>query len=598
MDTSRLLKPWVLFAGFVLIIAVLYWAQAILVPLAVAVLLTFILTPAVTSIQRWAGRGPAVGIVALLTFALLGSGAWVVARQLGEFAEALPGYRDNIRQKIADVRGVSRGGAVEKVQETLDDISSEMGKAERTGKPSQPIVVESQQVASLWGFPAWIGPLIEPLSTAGLVIVMVIFMLLDREDLRDRLIGLVGHGHVTSTTKAFDEAARRVSRYLLMQTIVNATYGVGVAVGLYFIGVPYYLLWAFLGAILRFIPYVGPIAAAGAPILVSLAALPGWTQPLAVIGLFIVLELFTNFVLETYLYAGAAGVSQVALIVAVAFWTWLWGPVGLLLATPLTVCFVVLGKHVPGLEFVAMLMADTPALTPEFRYYQRLLARDQSEAAEIIEEHLNGSEGPSAFDALLLPALNYAERDRLKGRLTAEEEAAIVDLTRDLVADTEALMNARREGNAADRVPGEADAVRVPILGYGGNSDADLLALRMLEIEARDVPVAFDFASARALVSEVVARVRERQYLAICIADLPPSPPSRTRYLVRKLRAAVPDLKIVVGRWAPAELRDEDVTPIRDAGADFIGTSLQETRDHLRQLAQQLRPKLPTVASV
>ena len=267
------------------------------------------------------------------------------------------------------------------------------------------------------------------------MLAMVIFMLLERRDLRDRLIGLFGHGRLTVTTKAFDEAGTRVSRQLLMQSLVNLVYGIAAGIGLYFLGVPYALVWASLGAVLRFIPYVGPVLGAGAPILVSLAALDGWARPLWVMGLFVVLELFTNLVLETVLYAGAAGVSQVALLVSLAFWTWLWGPLGLLMGTPLTVCLVVLGKHVPGLEFVGMLMADTPALAPEYGYYQRLLARDQSEAADLIERHIKTQSPRSVYDALLLPALNYAERDRLEQRLSLDEETAVIDATRELLSD-------------------------------------------------------------------------------------------------------------------------------------------------------------------
>ena len=278
-------------------------------------------------------------------------------------------------------------------------------------------MVTSEPVADFTGF-SWLGPIVGPVGTAGLVLAMVIFMLLERRDLRDRLIGLFGHGQLTVTTKAFDEAGTRVSRQLLMQSLVNLVYGIAAGIGLYVLDVPYPLVWAALGAALRFIPYVGPVIGAGAPILVSLAALPGWTGPLWVVGLFVVLELFTNLVLETVLYAGAAGVSQVALLVSVAFWTWLWGPLGLLMATPLTVCLVVLGKHVPGLEFVGTLMADTPALAPEYGYYQRLLARDQSEAADLIEQYIKTEAPRSVYDALLLPALNYAERDRLEQRLS------------------------------------------------------------------------------------------------------------------------------------------------------------------------------------
>ena len=249
-----------------------------------------------------------------------------------------------------------------------------------------------------------------------------------------------------------------------MQSLVNFTYGAGVWVGLYFIGVPYALVWAILAAALRFIPYVGPIIGAGAPILIGLAALPGWTRPLSVMGLFLALELFTNLVLETVLYAGAAGVSQVALLIAVAFWTWLWGPMGLLMATPLTVCLVVLGKHVPGLEFLATLMADEPALAPDVTYYQRLLARDQSEAADLIDRYVRTQDPTTVYDALLLPALCYAERDRLEGRLVPDEETLIVEGTRELLADAAAFSRTARPVLPPAAAAGDAslpEAVRI-----------------------------------------------------------------------------------------------------------------------------------------
>jgi hypothetical protein len=222
------------------------------------------------------------------------------------------------------------------------------------------------------------------------------------------------------------------------------------------------------------------VIGAGAPILVSLAALPGWSSPLWVVGLFVVLELFTNLVLETVLYAGAAGVSQVALLVSLAFWTWLWGPLGLLMATPLTVCLVVLGKHVPGLEFVGMLMADTPALAPEFSYYQLLLARDQSEAADLIEQHIKTQAPLSVYDALLLPALNYAERDRLEQRLSVDEETAVIDATRELLSDAaELIRRLQPEPPAPDdqALPGLREPLRV--MGLAINGVADEMALEM-----------------------------------------------------------------------------------------------------------------------
>ena len=417
-DPSHNVKPWLTFAGCVLVIAVLYWAQAVLVPIALAILITFVLTPPVSWLERWIGRVPAVLAAVTLVFTILGLAGWGLARQLDYLADDLPLYRVNILSKIADVRGAGKGGSVEKLQETIEDIKTDIGQSERPrGRASRPVVITSEAVAGS-SILSWLGPVVGPLGTAALVVAMVIFMLLERRDLRDRLIGLFGHGQLTITTKAFDEAGSRVSRQLLMQSLVNLLYGIAAGLGLYLLGVPYALLWASLGAVLRFVPYVGPVLGAGAPILVSLAALEGWARPLWVMGLFVVLELFTNLVLETMLYAGAAGVSQVALLVSLAFWTWLWGPLGLLMGTPLTVCLVVLGKHVPGLEFVGMMMADAPALAPEYGYYQRLLARDQSEAADLIERHIKTQAPRSVYDALLLPALNYAERDRLEHRLS------------------------------------------------------------------------------------------------------------------------------------------------------------------------------------
>src|SRR6185503_16101181 len=398
-DTSRSLKPWVIFAGCVLVVVVLYSAQAVLVPIALAVLLTFVLTPPVTWLQRWLGRVPAVLAAVTLVFIVLGLAGWGLARQIDHLADDLPTYRANILAKIADVRGVGKGGSVEKLQETIEGIKTDLGQSSApTGRTSRAVMVTSEPVTGFSGF-TWLGPIVGPIGTAGLVLAMMIFMLLERRDLRDRLIGLFGHGRLTITTKALDEAGTRVSRQLLMQSLVNLVYGIAAGVWLYVLGVPYPFVWAALGAALRFIPYLGPVIGAGAPILVSLAALQGWAGPLGVAGMFVVLELFTNLVLETVLYAGAAGVSQVALLVSVAFWTWLWGPLGLLLATPLTVCLVVLGKHVPGLEFVGMLMADTPALAPEYGYYQRLLAHDQSEAADLIERHVKTEAPRSVYDA-------------------------------------------------------------------------------------------------------------------------------------------------------------------------------------------------------
>ncbi len=597
-DTSHILKPWVIFAGCVLVIVVLYWAQAVLVPIALAVLLTFVLTPPVTWLQRWLGRVPAVLAAVTLVFIVLGLAGWGLARQMNHLADDLPTYRVNILAKIADVRGVGKGGSVEKLQETIEGIKTDLGQSSApTGRASRAVVFTSEPVTGFSGF-SWLGPIVGPVGTAGLVLAMVIFMLLERRDLRDRLIGLFGLGQLTLTTKAFDEAGTRVSRQLLMQSLVNLVYGIAAGLGLYLLGVPYPLVWATLGAALRFIPYVGPVIGAGAPILVSLAALPGWAGPLWVVGLFIVLELFTNLVLETVLYAGAAGVSQVALLVSVAFWTWLWGPLGLLMATPLTVCLVVLGKHVPGLEFVGMLMADTPALAPEYGYYQRLLAHDQSEAADLIERHVKTEAPRSVYDALLLPALNYAERDRLEQRLSLDEETAVIDATRELLFDAaESIRRLQPEPSAPDpALPAPREPLRV--MGLATNGTADELALQMLGHVLDDLPIVVEITKGRMLASELVTLVQAQGVSVICFADLPPSPPSKTRYLVKKLHAAMPEVRILVGRWAPQALADDSTQQLRDAGATLVASTLAETRTYLGALVEIPRVPVPETSSV
>jgi predicted PurR-regulated permease PerM len=589
-DAAKSLKPWVTFAGCVLVIGILYWAQAILVPFALAILLTFVLSPPVAWLQRWIGRGAAVMVVVSLVFTLLGLAVWGIERQLEGIAADLPTYRANILAKIADVRGASRGGSMERLQKTIDDITKDLAGGEGAPGVSQQTVIIREQLAS--GF-SWLGPVVGPLGTAGLVVAMVIFMLLERQDLRDRLIGLFGHGRLAVTTKAFYEAGSRVSRQLLMQALVNLFYGTVAGIGLYLIGVPYAYMWGALGAALRFIPYVGAVFGAGAPILVSLAALEGWTGPLMVMGGFIILELFTNMVLEVILYAGAAGVSQVALLASVAFWTWLWGPLGLLMATPLTVCLVVLGKHVKGLEFLATLMADQPALAPEYGYYQRLLARDQDEAAELVERHIRTEAPHTVFDALLLPALNYAERDRMEGRLSPGEEANVVEATGELTADAADLLR-----QLAPTVTMDADtpllAPREPlrVLGYASKGIADQLALRMLSHLLEGFAIQIEITKMRMQAPELIQLVRDRGVSVVCLADLPPSPTSKTRYLVKRLRAAFPDARILVGRWCPDALADENHHPLKAAGANHIGTSLVDSRDELVKLIELPRKKV------
>jgi predicted PurR-regulated permease PerM len=379
-------KPWVTFAGGVLVVAVLYWAQAVLVPFALAILLTFVLTPPVTWLQRWVGRVPAVLFAATLVFAALGLAGWGLTRQIDHLAEDLPGYRANIRTKIADVRLAGRGGAVEKLQETLERIKTDLGTEAPKGTVLRPVVVTSNPATGFSAF-AWLGPVVGPLSTAGLVAAMVIFMLLERRDLRDRLIGLIGHGQLVTTTKAL-----RRGRRSRQPPAVDAVPGERAVRhrGLRRTVLPPRPLPIGLGDTGRRAS-VRPVCrsrARGRRADARQPRGPGGVDG-SVDGPRIVRG--PRAVHESRARIGAVrravGVSQVVLVVSVTFWTWLWGPLGLLMASPLTVCLVVLGKHVPGLAFVGLLMDDTPSLAPEYGFYQRLVARDQSEAAELIDRH-------------------------------------------------------------------------------------------------------------------------------------------------------------------------------------------------------------------
>jgi len=582
----RMLRPFVIVASLVLVIACLYWAQAVLIPIALSILLTFLLSPVVGALERLRlGRIPSVILVAVLAFSLLGGIGWAITLQITSLANDLPKYTKNIKQKIGDLRRAGKGTPVEKVQTTVEEVMGEIEKGDKAAANEQKPVPVVQAPSLLWQLPS----LLESLAMAGLVIVLVVFMLIERHELRNRLIRLVGYGRLTSTTKALDDAGQRISHYLLMQSIINGSFGLAVGLGLFFIGVPYFILWGFLAAALRFLPYVGPVLAAILPITLSLAVYKGWVQPILVIGLFIVVELFSNLVMETLLYSKSAGISEVALLVAVAFWTWLWGPLGLLLATPLTVCLVVLGKYVPHMEFIGVLMGDEPVMEADVNYYQRLLAKDQDEAAAIVEEYLRTHPVEQVYDDLLVAALSHAKRDR--DSLTDDDEQFIFQATREIVED----LGNRQPGIPAPAVASKAqvdeNVAAVPklrILECAARDQADELALLMLRQLLDSLRCEFELISAEMLASEVVSVVEEKSSAVARIGGVPPGGLARTRYLCKRLRVRFPDLKIVVGRWGFQRTVGEDRNVLLSEGADHVGTSLLESRNHMMQLIHVL----------
>jgi predicted PurR-regulated permease PerM len=582
------LPGWIFFPSAILVIAILYWAQEVLVPIAIAILLTFVLSPIVSALERLGlGRIPAVAIGTILALAILLGTGWFVAHQIGGLANELPQYRRNIRAKIADLRDFKKGGALEKVEETVEDVKSELGKSTPTGKgpPPREVVVAAEEESGFWPIPLATGPIVERLAAVGLVLVLVVFMLIQREELRNRLIRVLGYSRLTVTTKALEEAGHRISRYLLAQLLLNSGFGIAVAAVLSLIGVPYAVLWGFMAIVLRFIPYVGPWLAAIMPTALSLAHFPGWTIPLLVIGAFIVLELTTNLLLEPLLYGESAGVSEIAILVMAAFWTWLWGPIGLVLATPLTVCLVVFAKYVPEMTFVTVLLSDLPALEPHVNYYQRMLADDQDEGEEIVKDYLENHPEVELYDDVLIPALSQAKADRRRGHLSERDEAAVYQGTR---ATLEELDERRREKASSDQEDGArghhpSESI-VSVLGLPADGKGDEVALLALERISDSARCKIEVVAGDRLAAEMVALVEERQPRLVCIGALAPGGLAHTRHLCKRIRARFPDVKILVGRWGPYGDLEQSRGSLESAGADRIASTLQEARDQLLPL--------------
>ncbi len=564
-------KAWGIIA---LVVAGLYWMQAVLIPLAITLLLTFLLSPVVGTLERRGLRHvPAVLVTVVLTFSLLGVIGWTFTRQLVTLADELPRYRTNIQAKIADLRGASKGGSVEKMQKTVEDVVDEIQKTDEPGPPrDKPIAVIVEAPSLL----AHLPNLVQAVASAGVVTLLVIFMLLERRELRDRVILLIGYRRMTATTRALDEAGERITRYLLMQSIIHGSFGVAVGLGLFLIGVPYAIIWGFLAAALRFIPYVGSVIAALLPLVLSLAVFPGWLQPALVIALFIMLELVTGTLIQPWLYGQSAGVSQVALLVAVTFWTWLWGPAGLLLATPLTVCLIVLGKHLPALGFLVVLMGDRPVIEAKARYYQRLLARDQDEATDIVEAYVEAEGRDSVYDAVLLPALYYAKQDRDRGLLTEADTQFVVQATRD-------ILDVLGQDAAAPAAP-DTTVAAVTLLGYPTRDEADALALEMVRRLLDPVGYRMEVSAPAMLTAEVVAWVEHHRAGLLCIGTVAPGGLSQARLLCKRLRSKYPALKIVVGRWGLHDEMDADRLHLLAAGADHVETTVRDTQRTLVQL--------------
>jgi predicted PurR-regulated permease PerM len=573
-------RPLIALATGALVVACLYWGQGVLIPVALAGLLAFLLSPVVNAIDRWgAGRATSVLAVVLLAFCLAGGVGWVLLRQLVSLADELPQYSAHIRQRVADLRGLSKGGSVEKVQRTLTEVVGEMQKDEPKATAAKPIPVIVEPPSTLL---ARLPGLLDVLAATGVVTVLVIFMLYERQDLRDRLIRLVGYRRVTVTTRALDEATARITRYLLMQSIINGSFGLALGIALFLLGIPYAALWGCLAAALRFIPYVGAAIAVLLPTALALAVFPGWSRPLLTIAVFLALELTAYMVVEPWLYGQSAGVSPVALLVAVIFWTWLWGSVGLLLATPLTVCLIVLSKHLPSMGFLVLLMGDDPALEPKARYYQRLLARDQDEAADIVEDYVKANDPKSVYDEVLLPALYYAKQDCERERISEADAEFVANATREIA---EELDQDRPSTATRDTTATEGSLVPRRLLFLcPARDEIDRVALAIAGqlIDATRWQV--EILGPSMLTSEVAQLVEERRPALVCIGSVAPGGVSHTRHLSKRLRARCPDLNLVVARFGLHDESADEQQQLVEGGAGHIAPTMRDLARHVAEL--------------
>jgi predicted PurR-regulated permease PerM len=574
-------------SGFALVTAVLYLAKPVLMPVALAVVLAFLFNPLVRAVERVIPRGLAVMLVVIVAFTAIGGASYVIASQIGALAEELPKYRDNIRKRFADVRGVTRGGAIDQLKSTARDVMEEFDRA-APGQPRKPreerVVVEAVEPRSVLSLPAKVAPAAEMAVQGALVIALVGFLLYRRQDMRNRLIRLVGENRLTLATKAIDEASERIGNYLVTLSVVNAVFGTLVGVGLMLIGLPYALLWGVIAATFRFIPYVGVWVAALLPLALALAFFDDWVGAVLVAALFAVLEPLIFLVLEPLVYHRRVGVSDVGLLVAVAFWTWLWGAVGLVLAVPLTVCVVVLGKYVPPLRFMAVLLGDETTVDRALACYQCLLAGDVDDASEIVEQALDRQRPHAIYDDVLVPALAYARREHAWERISDEERGAFVRSFRE-VLETIAVPPA---------APG-ADARRV--VGCPIRDVLDELGFVMLRQLLDPAEWNLEIASADMLSSEMVALAGERKPVAVCVGSIGLGGLARTRYLTKRLRGVLPEAHVVVARWGVPMLTADDRTILEEAGANAIGTTLIETREQLRHAAQSAPAEAPQAAA-
>jgi predicted PurR-regulated permease PerM len=562
-------------------IATLYFGRGILIPVALSLLFSFLLVPPMVRLQRWRlGKTFSALLVVALSFTVLFFVGWLVLGQALNLASELPQYRENVRVKFQALNSPSlnRWGQIKQLLgEVTEDLKQDdhfqiaSGTLKRRNPSGQPIAVQVREPEpTLFQLLQSVaGSAFEPLATALIVVLFTTFILLGRDDLRDRLLRLAGSSRLHTTTQALDDATRRVSRYLRMQFAVNVLFGALVGIGLLLIGVPHPLVWALLAAMLRFIPYVGTWIAAAAPLLLAIAVSPGWGKFGWTMGLYVVLEAVVGNAVEPLVYGASTGISAMAILIAAVFWTWLWGSIGLLLSTPLTVCFVVIGRYVPHLEFLGILFGDEPVLSHAQRFYQRMIAMDAEEAAEVTEQLLKDEPLLEVYDGVIIPALSLAEEGRQSGFLDATVEDYFLENTRDLVEDL----------GTQNQMTHEAPAARSKIMLLPAKDWADEIAARML-VQLLPGGISADVLPFDLPLDKVIQQISLRNIDAVCVSGVPPQTTRQVALRCKQLRRRFPNLTIVAAVWSTADLTNlRGRIPVNDAA--HVVCTLKQALEYL-----------------
>lgn len=604
-----------------LFIAAIYFGREIFVPIALAILLSFVLAPLVGLLQRTRfPRGLSVVTIVVLAFSIIFGLGTLIANQLSQLAGDLPVYQTTIREKIMSVRGATAGsGTLERASDMLQELSKELDKPKENkllggqnlqhggstiAAPILPVPVEVRlpDPGALENLRALISPLLNPLATTGIIIIFVIFILIQREDLRNRLIRLAGSHDLQRTTAALDDAATRLSRLFLSQLMINATFGVTIGVGLSIIGVPSAILWGILAAVLRFVPYIGSVISAAFPLALAAAVDPGWSMLLWTMALFLGVGPIVSQVIEPLVYGQSTGLSPVAIVVSATFWTALWGPIGLVLATPLTVCLVVLGRHVERLEFLDVVFGDRPALSPPEMFYQRMLAGDPMEAAGKAEEFLKEKSLSSHFDEVALKGLQLAQADAKRGALDQARMTKIRDAVREFANDLSTQDDAVPEeasptmdaeaAAAVEAVPDTAVSSNLPVvqkkdlpldwqsecpvLCVAGRTPLDEAAAILFAQLSNAHGLAARVEPPEALSTTNILHLETNGVAMVCLSYLDASSTAHMRYSVRRLRRKLPRVSIMLGCWADG-MDKESLEELRQAAkADTAAASLRE----------------------